>query len=79
MSDIYECNGDRSHIAIQYGSQPCPLCSCHDKIKEAEETIRALVNACDRLMGDSDLIDGDDSIEMQAMQMAALFLEKEND
>jgi hypothetical protein len=24
----YECNGDNTHIAIIYGSQPCPLCEC---------------------------------------------------
>ena len=30
---VYECN--KKHIAITYGSQPCPLCASHESIREA--------------------------------------------
>lgn len=38
----YECNGNGAHIAIRYGSQSCPLCASHDRIKEAEDLVKEL-------------------------------------
>jgi hypothetical protein len=49
-----------------------------DRLREqlglATSLIKDLRDACDRLMGDSDLIELDDSFEMAAMQGAAKFL-----
>ncbi len=48
------------------------------EVERLKVVIRGLMDACDRLMGDSDLPD-DESFEMQAMQRAAAILEGRND
>lgn len=34
-----ECNGNREHIAIAYGSEPCPLCASHAQIRSLQEAV----------------------------------------
>ena len=48
------------------------------EVERLKVVIRGLMDACDRLMGDSDLPD-DESFEMQAMQRAAAILGGRND
>ena len=47
---IYECNGCRTHIAIIYESQPCPLCACLESIKHRECDLKSLIGAADEAM-----------------------------
>lgn len=42
----FDCNKD--HIAIIYGSQPCPLCASHARIVKLE---RCIAKACKRAKG----------------------------
>lgn len=45
----YECNGNGTHIAIAYGSEPCPLCSCY---KEIDRILDAYDNLSEDLKGE---------------------------
>lgn len=36
----YQCNGNKSHIAIIYGSEPCPLCASHRCIADLLAALR---------------------------------------
>ena len=42
----YECNA--GHIAIIYGSQPCPLCACHESLA-AVKRVRDRVATRDKI------------------------------
>lgn len=72
-----QCNGrePNTHIAIQwFCSGPCPLCASHRLIRECQTVLTNLFDTCDRLMGDSDLLE-DDSFELKSMQSAIKLLE----
>lgn len=46
---ILTCN--KEHVAIIYGSQPCPLCASHEEIKKLEAKVRRLQNSINVLIG----------------------------
>lgn len=39
-TSLFECNGNGTHIAIRYGSPPCPLCASHRLIRLLQDALR---------------------------------------
>jgi len=43
-----ECNGNGEHMAILYGSEPCPLCASHAEIERLRTAASGVVEYVNR-------------------------------